>query len=64
VTEEALPSKRTVQYGGGREALLRASAEIIAEGGLRELTYRNVATRAGVVHGLVRHYFGSREALI
>ena len=56
--------KRTLEHGGGREALLSASAEIISEGGLRELTYRNVAARAGVAHGLVRHYFGSREALI
>jgi AcrR family transcriptional regulator len=50
--------------GGGRDALIQASAEIIAEEGLRNLTYRNVAQRAGVVHGLVRHHFGTREALI
>lgn len=50
--------------GGGRDALIKASVEIIAEEGLRNLTYRNVAQRAGVVHGLVRHHFGTREALV
>jgi AcrR family transcriptional regulator len=50
--------------GRGRDALIKASIEIIAEEGLRNLTYRNVAQRAGVVHGLVRHHFGTREALI
>jgi AcrR family transcriptional regulator len=50
--------------GGGRDALIKASVEIIAEEGLRNLTYRNVAQRAGVTHGLVRHHFGTREALI
>lgn len=50
--------------GLGRDALIAASAAIIAEEGLRNLTYRNVASRAGVVHGLVRHHFGTREALV
>lgn len=48
----------------GRAALLRATISVVAEGGLRALTYREVATRAGVSHGLVRHHFGSRDQLI
>jgi AcrR family transcriptional regulator len=32
--------------------------------GMRGLTYRAVAQEAGVSHGLVRHHFGSRDALI
>jgi len=48
----------------GREALLRATISVVADSGLRALTYREVAARAGVSHGLVRHHFGSRDQLI
>ena len=51
-------------YGHGREALLRAVISVVSSRGLRHLTYRSVATEAGVTHGLVRHHFGSRDALI
>lgn len=50
--------------GEGREALLRAAVTVVADGGLRALTYRRVAEEAGVAHSLVRHHFGSRDALI
>ena len=56
---EARPS-----YGQGREALLRAAIAVVSTSGLRNLTYRAVAAEAGVTHGLVRHHFGSRDALI
>jgi AcrR family transcriptional regulator len=63
-----MPTKRTQPaapgYGEGRDALLRAVVTVVARGGLRELTYRAVAEEAGVTHGLVRHHFGSRDALI
>lgn len=51
-------------WGHGREALLQAAVAVVARGGLRALTYRAVAAEAGVVHGLVRHHFGSRDELI
>jgi AcrR family transcriptional regulator len=51
-------------YGEGREALLAATVCVVARRGLRHLTYRAVAEEAGVTHGLVAHYFGSRSALI
>ncbi len=51
-------------YGEGKRALLDAAIGVVAEGGLRRLTWRAVAQRAGVTHGLVAHHFGSREALI
>lgn len=51
-------------YGGGRDALLVASIGVVATRGLRGLTIRAVAERAGVSHGLVRHHFGSRDALV
>ena len=52
------------QYGTGREALLDAAITVVARRGLRYLTYRSVATEAGVTHGLVAHHFGSRDALL
>jgi AcrR family transcriptional regulator len=55
---------RRVNYGDGREALLKAAVRVVAHGGLRNLTYRAVAEEAGVTHGLVVHHFGSRDALI
>ena len=48
----------------GRDALLRATVVVVGDGGLRSLTYRAVATEAGVSHGLVRHHFGTRDQLI
>jgi AcrR family transcriptional regulator len=57
-------SRKRLQYGEGREALLNAAVRVVARGGLRKLTYRAVAEEAGVTHGLVVHHFGSRDALI
>ena len=57
-------SKKSVNYGDGREALLEAALRLVAKGGLRALKYRTLAEEAGVTHGLIRHYFGTREALI
>ncbi|RNL80779.1 TetR/AcrR family transcriptional regulator [Halostreptopolyspora alba] len=51
-------------YGAGREALLNAAIHVVANAGLRDLTYRAVAKEAGVTHGLVAHHFGSRDALL
>ncbi|MER0241009.1 TetR family transcriptional regulator [Streptomyces sp. HSW2009] len=56
--------KRVTNYGTGRVALLDAAVRVVAQGGLRKLTYRAVAEEAGVTHGLVVHHFGSRDALI
>lgn len=64
VHAEADAPRRGVVYGEGRQALLDAAISVVAEGGLRKLTWRAVAERAGVTHGLVAHHFGSREALI
>ena len=51
-------------YGEGRAALLDAAIRVIATSGLRGLTVRSVGAEAGVTHGLVRHHFGTRDALI
>ena len=57
------PSAR-LPYGDGREALLTAVVALVGEKGLRGVTYRAVAARAGVNHTLVTHHFGSIEGLL
>ncbi|MFW0794870.1 TetR family transcriptional regulator [Gordonia sp. CPCC 205515] len=52
------------RYGEGRDALLDAAVRVVANSGLRRLTYRAVAREAGVGHTLVAHHFGSLDALI
>lgn len=44
-------------------ALLDATTELIVEKGL-SMSVREIAARAGVNHGLVHTYFGSKEALV
>ena len=55
---------RKLPYGDGRDALLSAVIDVVAEKGLRGVTYRAVAARAGVNHALVTHHFGSLEGLL
>lgn len=47
-----------------RDRLLDAAIEIAGREGLEAVSYRSVATRAGMTHGMVRHYFGTREGLL
>ena len=51
-------------YGDGRDALLAAVIDVVGQKGLRGVTYRAVAARAGVNHTLVTHHFGSIEGLL
>lgn len=51
-------------YGEGRQALIDAAIRVVGQKGLRGLTYRAVATEAGVTQGLVAHHFGSRDELL
>ncbi|QJY48002.1 TetR/AcrR family transcriptional regulator [Pseudonocardia broussonetiae] len=64
MTSSASGHPSGVAYGEGKLALLDAAIAVVADGGLRKLTWRAVAQRAGVTHGLVAHHFGSRDALI
>jgi TetR/AcrR family transcriptional regulator, regulator of biofilm formation and stress response len=59
-----LASSRAPGHGERRAALLSAAMRVLDRDGMRGLTYRSVAREAGVSHGLVRHHFGSRDALI
>ena len=55
---------RRLRYGDGRDALHAAVIDVVAEKGLRGVTYRSVAARAGVNHTLITHHFGSIEGLL
>jgi len=59
-TEEALRTRPAA----GRQALIEAAVRVVGDGGLRRLTYREVAHEAGVTQGLVSHHFGSRAELV
>lgn len=47
-----------------RAALLDAAADLFAERGPQFVSIRHIADRAGVNHGLVHYYFGSKDALL
>jgi AcrR family transcriptional regulator len=47
-----------------RDRLLDAAIDIAGETGAQAVTYRAVAARVGMAHGLVRHHFGTREQLL
>lgn len=49
---------------GGRAALIAAALESLAAVGLGAVSVRDVAGRAGVSQGLIRHHFGSFAALL
>lgn len=46
------------------EALIAALLRLLEGRGAGEISVRDVAAEAGVNHGLVHHYFGSKEGLI
>jgi len=49
---------------GGREEILRATAELLRERGMAKLTTREVAQRAGVSEGSVFYHFEDRFGLL
>jgi TetR/AcrR family transcriptional repressor of bet genes len=46
-----------------RQDLIAATLDAIAESGLRGATVREIAERAGVTPGLIRHYFVSKDLM-
>ncbi len=62
--DNASPPRRRLDAKRRRAELIRATIEILAEAGPREATVRAICARAGVSHGLLRHYFGSHGALV
>ncbi len=55
---------RQIPYGSGRDLLVATTVGIVAEKGLRGMTFRAVADRAGVNNSLIAHHFGNRESLL
>jgi AcrR family transcriptional regulator len=47
-----------------RAALLSASADLFADRGPTAVSLRDIASRAGVNHGLIHRHFGSKEGLL
>lgn len=47
-----------------RDDIVRATLGLVARKGFAGVTLREVATEVGVVHGLIRHYFASRDELV
>src|SRR5438874_13814116 len=57
-------SDRPRGRGAATEALIDAARELFAERGPAAVSLRDVARRAGVNHGLIHHYIGSRDDLL
>ena len=49
---------------GAIQALVHAARELFAERGPAAVSLRDIARRAGVNHGLIHHYIGSRDDLL
>jgi AcrR family transcriptional regulator len=47
-----------------REEILRAALRVFAERGLKNATVSDIARAAGMSHGLLYHYFASKDALV
>ena len=47
-----------------RDALISATLELVAEAGVRGATVREIANRANVTQGMIRHHFSSKDDLI
>ncbi|MBP1842683.1 AcrR family transcriptional regulator [Rhizobium petrolearium] len=47
-----------------REDLITATLDCIAESGIQGATVRQIATRAGVTGGLIRHYFTGKDQML
>jgi AcrR family transcriptional regulator len=47
-----------------RDEIVRATLRVVAVKGFAGVTLREVATEVGVVHGLIRHYFSTRDDLV
>jgi AcrR family transcriptional regulator len=62
---DSIPSvAREDERLSSKDRLLDAAIQIAGREGRSAVTYRAVAARAGVTHGLVRHHFGTREQLL
>lgn len=63
MASDAEPSERPFGRNDVMDALIGAAIDLIVEKGT-SMSVREVAGRAGVNHGLVHAYFGSKEGLV
>ena len=60
-------TRRTFQRAGEaerRKDLIAATLDSISEHGLEGATVRDIAARAGVTGGLIRHYFSGKDEMV
>lgn len=57
-------SYRRAPEGERRRELIQATLDCVRDLGLQGATVRNVAERAGVTNGLIRHYFASKDEMV
>jgi len=64
VWEEKRAGRRPAEVAGEtRRAIVEAALGVFAEVGFDGASLREIAERAGTTHGLIRHYFGSKEGV-
>ena len=59
-----MPGARAVQADKRRVELIDASLRLFADQGFRSTTIADIAAATGTAHGLVYHYFRSKEELL
>jgi AcrR family transcriptional regulator len=57
-------TSRTRQADARRDELLRTALQLFAERGFDRTTIADIATATGTAHGLVYHYFASKDELL
>lgn len=57
-------NERTRKAEQSKAAILEAARRLFAEREIAGVSIRDIAAAAGVSHGLVRQYFGNREAMV
>lgn len=55
---------KVVDHGERRDRLAASAIRLVARGGIDGLTFRALASEAGVSVNQVQHYFGSKERLV
>jgi AcrR family transcriptional regulator len=63
-TAEAATETKLAGSESVKDALIEAAADLLGEVGPRSLSVREIATRAGVNHGQIHHYFGGKRGLL
>jgi len=64
VIDESVPQVRHRGRASSERVLIEAAIACFAEFGPNDVSVRAIAERAGVNHGLVHHYFGSKAGLV